>query len=129
MTRRTSRVNSIIRQEISDLLLRQIKDPRLGNLVTVTEVSTSPDLRHAKVFVSIMGSKEEKEEAFKGLAGAAGFFRKELAQRLRFRQVPEVSFHQDTSIEQGARLLELIEQVSISSNVSREHSQASEGTK
>ena len=112
MAHRIERVNSLIRQEISELLQRQVKDPRLGNLVAVTNVSTSPDLRHAKIFVSRIGSEEEKQETLSVLVAASGFFRNELAKRLRLRHIPELSFQWDDSIERGAHLLELIDQVS-----------------
>jgi ribosome-binding factor A len=75
MAHRIERVNSVIRQELSELLQRQVKDPRLGNFVAVTDVSTSPDLRYAKVFVSRIGSEAEKQETLSALAGASGFFR------------------------------------------------------
>ena len=113
MAHRIERVNSLIRQEISELLQRQVKDPRLGNFIAVTEVSTSPDLKHAKIFVSRIGSEEEKQETLNVLAAASGFFRNELARRLRLRRIPELSFHWDTSIERGAHLLRLIDKVSI----------------
>ena len=112
MGHRIERVNSLIRQEISELLRRQVKDPRLGNLVTVTDVSTSPDLRHAKIFVSRIGSEEEKQETLSVLAAASGFFRNELAKRLRLRYITELSFQWDDSIERGDYLLQLINEVS-----------------
>ena len=112
MAHRIERVNSLIRQEISELLQRQAKDPRLGNFVTVTEVSTSPDLKYAKVFISFIGSKEEKEKTLSVLTGASGFFRKELANNLRLRHIPELSFHWDDSIERGDHILRLIDQIS-----------------
>jgi ribosome-binding factor A len=112
MSHRIERVNNLIRQEISELLQRQVKDPRLGTFVAVTEVVTSPDLRHAKVFVSCISSKEEKQETLSALAGASRFFRKELAKNLRLRHIPELSFHWDDSIERGDHLLRLIDQVS-----------------
>jgi len=112
MTHRIEQVNKLLRREISDLLQRQVKDPRLGSFVAITEVSTSPDLRHAKAFVSYIGDKEEKQEILSVLAGASGFFRKELAKRLKLRRIPELSFHWDDSIERGVRLLELINKVS-----------------
>ena len=111
MAHRIERVNSLIRQEISELLRRQVKDPRLGNLISITSVSTSPDLRHAKVFVSRIGNEEEKQETLSVLAAASGFFRKELAQRLRLRRIPELSFQRDDSIERGEHLLQLIDEV------------------
>ena len=110
MSHRIERVNNLIRQEISALLQHQVKDPRLGSFVTVTDVSTSADLKHAKVFVSQMGSKGEKKEILNALATASGFFRNELAKHLRLRRIPELSFQWDDSIERGAHLLELIDQ-------------------
>ncbi len=112
MAHRIERVNQLIRREISELLQRQVKDPRLGSFVAVTEVSTSSDLRYAKVFVSCMGSDEERQETLKGLEAATGFFRNQLSRRLRLRRIPELSFHWDDSIERGAHLLQLIDEVS-----------------
>jgi ribosome-binding factor A len=105
------RVNDLIREEISDLLIRVVRDPRLGGLISVTEVVTSQDLRHAKVYVSIMGTEEEKRQAEDGLAAASGFIRKGLGERLSLRYTPELSFERDESIERGSRLLELIKEV------------------
>ncbi len=116
MTHRIERVNSLIRQEISELLQRQVKDPRLGSLVAITDVSTSPDLRHAKIFVSRIGSEEEKQETLSVLTAASGFFRNELAKRLRLRHTPELSFQWDDSIERGDYLLQLIDEVNSDSN-------------
>ncbi len=111
MARRIERVNNLIRHEISELLQRQVKDPRLGDFVAVTEVSTSPDLKYAKVFVSRICSQEEKQETLSALAAASGFLRNEMARRLRLRRIPELSFQWDDSIERGAHLLELIDKV------------------
>ena len=108
---RIERVNHLIRQEISQLLQRQIKDPRLGCLVSITEVNTSPDLKYARVFVSCICSEEEKKKILNTLTSASGFIRNELAKRLRLRHIPELNFHWDSSIEQGAHILELIDRV------------------
>ncbi len=105
------RVNSLIRQEISELLQRQVKDPRLGDFVAVTEVVTSPDLKSAKVFVSTMCSEEQKQEVLSVLALASGFLRRELAKRLKLRYTPELNFQWDDSIERGDHLLRLIDEV------------------
>ena len=110
MSRRLERVNQVIREEICQILQRQIRDPRLNNLVTITGISTSPDLKYAKVFVSVMGSEEERGMALQALTRASGFFRRELQQHLTLRHTPELSFHRDDSIEHGAHLLQLIEQ-------------------
>ena len=109
MAHRIERVNSLIRQEISELLQHQVKDPRLGNFITVTEVAVSPDLKYAKVFVSRMGNEEEKQQVLNVLTSASGFFRKELARRLKLRYIPVLSFLWDDSIERGDHLLHLID--------------------
>ena len=111
MAYRIERVNSLIRQEISELLQRQVKDPRLGNFITVTAVTTSPDMKYAKVFVSCIGGEKEKQETLSVLASASGFFRKELTKRLRIRRIPELTFQWDDSIERGDHLLRLIDEV------------------
>ncbi len=116
MAHRIERVNSLIRQEISELLRHQVKDPRLSNLIAVTNVSTSPDLRHAKIFISRIGSEEEKQETLSVLVAASGFFRNELAKRLKLRHIPELSFQRDDSIERGDYLLQLIDEVSSDSS-------------
>jgi ribosome-binding factor A len=111
VTRRIERVNNLIRQEISELLRRHVKDPRLGNFVTVNAVTTSADFKYARIFVSHIGSAEQKAATMKGLAAATGFLRKELARRLDLRRVPELSFQWDDSIERGDHLLNLIDEV------------------
>jgi ribosome-binding factor A len=112
MARRIERVSSLMRHEISELLQREVKDPRLSKFVAVTEVSTSGDLRYAKVFVSCMGSEEEKQEMLSGLEAASNFLRNQLSKRLRLRRIPELSFHWDDSIERGTHLLQLIDELS-----------------
>lgn len=114
MSHRIERVNQLIRQEISELLRREIKDPRLSRFIAVTEVVTSPDLRHAKVFISFIGNQQQKQEALDALASAANFIRKEMARKIRLRRIPELSFHWDDSIERGAHIMDLIDQVSSS---------------
>jgi len=115
VTRRTERINNLIRQEISGLLRQQVNDPRLTSFISVTKVSTSRDLGHAKVFVSTLGNEANKREILQGFTAASGFLRKELARRLRIRHIPELSFHFDNSIERGAEILKLLEQVATNS--------------
>ena len=112
MAYRIERVNNIIRQEISELLQRQVKDPRLGSFITITSVSTSPDLKYAKIFVSQIGNEGSRQEILSVLSAASGFFRKELMKTLRLRRIPELSFQWDDSIERGAHILELIDRLS-----------------
>jgi ribosome-binding factor A len=111
MSRRTERVSELLREEISSILHQQVKDPRLGLLFSVTTVEVSPDLRHARVFISVMADEREKESAFQALAAATAFVRRELRSRLTsLRYTPELAFVRDDSIERGARLSALINQ-------------------
>ncbi|MFH1382360.1 MAG: 30S ribosome-binding factor RbfA [Chloroflexota bacterium] len=111
MSHRIERVNSLIREEISKLLQRQVKDPRLNNFVVVTGVTTSADLKYAKVFISSLGGSTEKADTLKALTAASGFFRRELAGRLKLRSTPELSFHWDDSIERGNRIEQLLDKI------------------
>jgi len=110
MTRRTERINAQLREEISDLLQRSVKDPRIGGLVTITEVDVSPDLARAKVYVSVLGTDEEKHSTFRALEAAAHFIQRELRKRLTIRRTPELAFLPDDSMERGARILTLLDQ-------------------
>jgi ribosome-binding factor A len=112
MSRRSERTSKLIQREISELLEREVNDPRLSKFVSVTEVSLSPDLKHAKVYVSTLGTETNKEDLLAGFNNASGFLRKELAAHIRLKQIPQLSFHYDDSIERGARLLKLISELS-----------------
>jgi ribosome-binding factor A len=111
MTRRIERLNSVIQQEISQLLREQVNDPRLTSLISITEVSTSSDLRHTKVFISTFGDNVDKKEILQGFTAASGFLRRQLANRLQLRHMPELSFHFDDSIEHAAEVLKIIDEV------------------
>jgi ribosome-binding factor A len=106
---RQEKLGELIAAELSDLLRMRVKDPRVG-FASITHVEVSGDLRHAKIFVSVMGIPEEQAGTMKALKHAAGFLRHELASRLTLRYMPELVFKLDTSIEQGAHVLELIRQ-------------------
>ena len=107
---RQEKLGELIAAELSELLRTRVKDPRVG-FASITRVEVSSDLRHAKVLVSVMGSPEEQAATMKGLKNATGFLRHELASRLVVRYMPELVFKLDTSIEEGARILELIHKV------------------
>ena len=109
MTRRSERTSKLIQREISGLLKREVNDPRLSELISITNVSLSPDLKYAKIFVSILGNEANKRDMLAGFNTASGFLRRELASHLRLKYVPQLSFHYDDSIERGARLLNLME--------------------
>jgi len=108
MSRRTERIEEMLRAEISTLLLRELKDPRLG-FVTVTGADVSPDLRHAKVFVSVLGTPEERKESLAALQRGRGFLRSELGRRAHLRTVPELNFQEDIGAERGSRIAELLD--------------------
>ncbi len=109
-TRRNQRLALQIQQEISMMLFRNVKDRRIG-MVTVTGVELSPDLRHAKVFFSTMGSEKEKGESMEALNHAAGWIRHELGQRIRMKFLPEIVFRVDTSQEYGERIDRLLDEI------------------
>jgi ribosome-binding factor A len=108
MTRRTDRVGDLLRAELSDLLAREVADPRV-RLASVTSVDLSPDLRHAIVEVSVLGSDEERELAIGALRGAQGFLRSRLARKVRLRVVPELQFRLDRGPEHSQRISDLLE--------------------
>lgn len=108
--KRTDRIAESIREEISSILLKEIKDPRI-QFVSITRVEVSPDLKHAKVFISALGSEEKKEEAFEGMKSARGFIQRELGHRLRLRYTPEIAFKVDTGIEHGLHIYELLTEI------------------
>lgn len=108
-SRRVERVAELIKREVSQMLLTDIKDDRVGSgMVSVTDVDVSGDLQHAKIFVSIYGTDEAKAETMAGLKSATGFVRSELGQRIRLRRTPEVVFLEDHSLERGDRVLNLL---------------------
>ncbi len=108
MSRRTDRINGLLREEISLLLSRQIKDPRLQGVISITQVKTSSDLRNARVFVSVMGDAETRETALEGIQSAAAYLRRELRDRLKLRYVPFFSFHLDDSMETADAVLRIM---------------------
>ena len=103
--KRAERVSDQMKEEIAFILMRKIKDPRIG-FVTVTDVEVADDLRNAKVFVSIYGG--DKEKTLKGLESAAAFIRAELGRRMRMKNTPELLFRFDATVEQGAHIMELL---------------------
>jgi ribosome-binding factor A len=105
---RHERIAGEIQQEIGVMLAGELKDPRLEGLSAVTEVRLSPDLKQARVYVSVIGTKEEQAAALKGLQAASGFIRHELTERLQLRRAPELHFVLDTSETYGNRIDELL---------------------
>ena len=113
MPRRVDRVNEQLRSEISHLVARAIKDPRVAGVITITEVVASKDLRSARVFVSVMGNAADQQDALDGIRSAASFLRRELRERVNLRHVPHLTFALDDSIEEGARVLRLMDGLTV----------------
>jgi ribosome-binding factor A len=103
-------VAEAIKREVSNLLFREVKDPRV-HFATVTDVEVAHDLRFVKIYVSIMGSDEEKAESMAGLEAATGFIRKHIGSRVRLRFTPEIRFYLDKSLDRAMRINELLENI------------------
>jgi ribosome-binding factor A len=110
MTARTDRIDELLRQEIGAILAREISDPRVG-FATVTGVETAPDLRHAKVFVSVIGQAADRKATLNALGRAMPFVRHELGKRLRIRRIPEFHLELDDTLERGTRVLQLLNEL------------------
>jgi ribosome-binding factor A len=102
------RVNEAIREILGDAIATELKDPRIG-FVTVTEVDTSPDLRAARVFVSVLGSEDEREDSLAGLRSSHGFLQGKIASGMRMKRTPTLTFEYDESTERGYRITRLLE--------------------
>ena len=113
MTRRTERVNGLLRQELSQLIVRSVKDPRLAGVITVTQVETSADLQHARVFVSVLGAPEEKERTLQGITSASGYMRRELRSRLSLRHIPELTFVLDEALDNAEHIYQLLDRLAV----------------
>ncbi len=107
---RVRKVQEFIKQEVSQMLLHDLKDPRLG-FVTVTEVKVTGDLREAKIYVSLFGKDKEKKASLEALNKCRGFVRRELGQRLKIYYTPEISFEEDTSLDYGMHIDSLLKKV------------------
>lgn len=110
MSQRTDRIDELLRQEIGGILSREVKDPRIG-FATVTKVETTPDLRHALVWVSVIGDQAERTATIRVLDGVLHFVRRELGPRLRLKRIPDLHVRLDDTAERGTRVLHLLEEL------------------
>ena len=110
-TRRILRLNEQIRDILAELLRREMRDPRLGGLISITEVETTSDLAVSRVYVSMLGTDDEAAEALRALRYASGYLRRELGERVRVRRMPTLDFRLDPSIARGARVMQLLREV------------------
>lgn len=107
---RVEKVQELMKQEISDIILHNLKDPRIG-FVTVTSVSCTEDLREAKIYVSIMGDEQSVRDSLAGLGRALGFVRREIGRRIRLRFTPEISFALDTSLNYSDHIQRILNSI------------------
>jgi len=105
--KRADRIADLVLKELAEVLLRRVKDPRLAD-ITLTKVEVSPDLRHAKVYYSLLGDDERRNKAAVGLESAKGFVKRELGKRLQLRRMPDISFYFDASLEHGSHIDRLL---------------------
>ena len=110
MTQRTDRIDELLRQEIGSILTREVKDPRVG-FATVTRVETTPDLAHARIWISVIGQQGERKQTIAALERAMPFVRHELGARLRLRRIPSLHVHLDDTLERGTRILHLLDEL------------------
>ena len=111
MSRRTDRINEQLREEISTLLTRQVKDPRLNAIISITRVVSSGDLRSSSVYISVIGNQETKNAALAGMQSAASYLRRELRDRINMKHTPFLSYQLDDSLEEADKLFRLMNQV------------------
>lgn len=105
------RINSEVQRALSELIRMGVKDPRVSSLTSVTDVEVAPDLKTAKVFVSVLGDEKKQKDTLEGLKSAMPYLRSQLAKSINLRNTPELRFHLDTSIEYGMHMSALINQV------------------
>ena len=111
MSQRTDRIDELLRQEIGAIVVREVADPRIG-FATITKVETTPDLRHAKVWVSVIGQPKERTQTIAALARAMPFVRRELGRNLRLKRIPDLHVELDDAAERGTRVLHLLDELS-----------------
>jgi len=112
MFSRVDRVRKALIKEVSDIIQRHVKDPRISGIVSVTDVEVSSDYSYAKVYISVYGSEEQKEQTIEALQDSASYVRGELGKRIRLRHTPEIEFIRDDSLERGSRITDLIDKIS-----------------
>jgi ribosome-binding factor A len=105
---RTNRISEEMKKEVSSIIQNDVKDPRLPNIVSVMSANVTKDLRYAKIYISVLGSDEDKKNALSALKSAAGFIRREVGHRMQLRYTPEMLFELDNSIERGVYISKLI---------------------
>jgi ribosome-binding factor A len=119
VTQRTNRIDELLRQEIGSIITREVADPRIG-FATITKVETTPDLRHAKVWVSVIGQQKERAATISALSRAMPFVRRELGRALRLKRIPDLHVELDDTAERGTRVLHLLDELDAGGEIDRE---------
>lgn len=112
MFSRVDRIRKALIKEISDIIQRHVKDPRISGIVSVTDIDLSSDYKYAKVYVSVYGTEEQKEQTMESLQDCSPYIRSEVGKRIRLRHTPELEFRIDDSLERGTRITDLIDKIS-----------------
>ena len=120
---KNTRINGEVMKELSLIIRQEIKDPRIHMMTSVTAAEVAPDLKTCKAYISVLGSDQEKKDTIIGLRSAEGYIRRQLAHRLNLRNTPEIQFRLDESIEYGAHMSQLIDQVKVAKQESSEENE------
>lgn len=120
---RIIRINEELKHELAKIIRQDLKDPRVDSLTSVLAVDTTPDLKQAKIYISVLGDKEKGQATIEGLTSSTGFIRRELARRINLRNTPELAFQLDHSIEYGIKMSKLIDEVQADSDNKKGQSQ------
>jgi ribosome-binding factor A len=124
---KNTRINGEVQRELSKLIQSEIKDPRINPMTSVVAVEVAPDLKHAKVYISVLGDEESKKNTYLGLKSAAPFMRSQLARTINLRNTPELTFIMDQSIEYGVNMSKLIDEVNKDIDTDRSDLEGSDG--
>lgn len=108
---KNTRINNEVQRELSEIISREVKDPRIHPMTSVVSVEVTPDLKYCKAYISVLGSEEAGKDTIQGLRSAVGFIRNQLARRINLRNTPELTFILDQSIEYGVHMTRLIDEV------------------
>jgi len=114
--KRLGRISEEIKRIVSNVIMTELKDPRISPMTSITKVEVTRDLRYAKIYISVLGNEQNKEETLKGLESGKGFVRKEIGRNLNLRYTPEPLFYLDKSIEHGFKISKLLNEVNVNEN-------------
>ncbi|NBO23886.1 MAG: 30S ribosome-binding factor RbfA [Chlamydiae bacterium] len=110
-TRRVEKLNSLLKEVISEVILRDVKNPHVSSLITVTKVDIAKDLRHAKVYISVIGNEEQKKETFEAIRSASGFIAVHAAKKVVMRYFPELHFKLDTTLDERMKIDSILKEI------------------